>query len=352
MLRRPSKHHSGCRSLVTSIPIKAIHIANTSDEKPKHTSESSKYGGAVNTNHDVMKTPALFGKKLKRYHSCSGFVNKKLNKKLGSARKDCFDCSKCAKVYARKDSLLVHYRQSHSDLASQATTEEKYQCSVCGNIFYLKFNALKHCRKLHSGKASVTLIGDVSMNEFKCHKCGKRYASKSNLARHYRSKHGPIENSQCHECGKQYASRSNLGRHYRSKHGPIENSQCHECGKQYASKSNLGRHYRSKHEPIENLQCHECGKQYASRSNLARHYRSIHHNIKSLIQTEAQYNIDKHNNKSAPLPQIVSLSMSIDPVIVTSGSPGYKCPLCGKVLTRLLHFKNHMNLHTGICPYI
>ena len=76
------------------------------------------------------------------------------------------------------------------------------------------------------------------------------------------------------------------------------------------------------------------------------------------VAQSVQQNAQPVKNKRRPLPRVTTDSfmhlLPLNPVIVSHDTPtgrGFKCCLCGKVLTRISTYKDHMNLHTGAHPY-
>ncbi|GIY48444.1 hypothetical protein CDAR_581111 [Caerostris darwini] len=99
----------------------------------------------------------------------SSVFKQNLDTPLGKPRRITYSCSKCPKLFYRKDYLESHER--HHD------EERPYVCHYCDRTFTLSFTLRNHIRT-HTGETP-----------YECMHCGKRFARISALNKHARVSH-------------------------------------------------------------------------------------------------------------------------------------------------------------------
>ena len=301
-------------------------------------------------------------------------------------------CSECGNCYSRKDTLAKHCKMKHKGHGCDPVAKGKLECSECGNCYSRRDTLAKHCRTKHNGRGYDLIARDI----FQCSKCGQHFTSGVDLVRHCQHKHGGLgcapsstghhtqENTTsmetprylCPCCDLTFHSLKSYKNHLFSHSSTTTVLQCTVCGREYCSVSELWQHQTRTHWDYQDKQLLHRRKCFTGN----RVGQKSHHQIqfkkaqpskkrtncnKMFKSASALYNhpCDKRNSMGSETnmfsrPKEVDTqtpAMSLDPVVVplnTASGHGYKCALCGKVLTRMLGFRGHMNLHTGARPYV
>ena len=307
---------------------------------------------------------------------------------IGAAEQELLQCSECATSYCSNQFLLKHCRSYHGG-QGYCVTGKAFQCSECGSRYYWRSGYLNHRKKHHAGRGHAIVLDPAPEKALQCCKGDIHSDSRQGLIKHCHNEHdvngystaankdGEKPDYQCTCCGLTLDTREAYRIHLFS-HSSNHNFSCGVCARKYSSVTQLWVHQRRIHQKnkyiqkpllhrhknsassnrktfatnhqlhkIQNkknkyLKCRDCAKQFSSASSLHRHS----------CTSKRAGNVSAA--KAATSPQATVPAMSLDPVIVPfkcASGRGYKCALCGKVLTRMDSFKEHMNLHTGACPH-
>ena len=148
--------------------------------------------------------------------------------------------------------------------------------------------------------------------------------------------------------------------------GHVKSSQlrCNVCGRQYMSVMRLWTHHRKHHRKLRPLFRHHGNKSVLGvwsslRPRPRRHRRRNLNKVYKCTNCSERFSDHKQfRNHTCRSPSPVTPDPNKPLMIPRSpqntsrrSRHGYKCVLCGKVLARSDTFNNHMNLHTGRCPY-
>ena len=282
-----------------------------------------------------------------------------------------FKCSLCDKAYSIKGSLNKHMRLKHAIFLKKAPSSlpsgtvkvephhssgssrlngeiPSYRCGSCDTLL----DSLEAYRD--------HLLRHSSKSRFRCTLCSKPFPSASKLWVHQRRQHVQYRHRAnqtthlfpCSVCRRTYNTPDEREQHMRGSHGP-----CPICGRVLSSKLCYKNHMNI-HLGRRPYKCPKCPMRFHSHKSLIRH--KCHQTGKRVkrkqVITMAAAPILKRDG--SPLSQDTSTvkagQMSVQPVIVpfdNARGRGYKCVLCGKILSRLGAFKSHMNLHTGAQPF-
>ena len=311
-----------------------------------------------------------------------------------------FQCSECGTICRSKQFLLKHCRSYHGGHGYDASVRV-FHCSECGNRYHWRSGYLSHRKKHHAGRGHAIVKNSSPPLEkaLQCSKGGSLSDSRQSLIKNCHNEHNDTgysskcrKNStpantnrkktdfQCTCCGLTLDTRESYKIHLFS-HSSNHSFSCDVCAREYSSVTQLWVHQRRMHQKykciqkpllhrhknsassnrkpfvknhqlhkiqnkknktIKYLKCKDCAKQFSSASSLHRH---------SCASKQAG---NFSATKAATSPQATAPAMLLDPVIVPlkcASGRGYKCALCGRVLTRMDSFKEHMNVHTGVRPH-
>ena len=309
-----------------------------------------------------------------------------------------FQCTECSLGYSKESTLIRHYKRYHPACVlrySDHQNSERLECLASGTKAAPSYRGIagvgKHCQKKHNGH-SYDLVA------VQCSECRQLFTRRRNLVRHCHNKHGGLgyvlqstdNHTQGSTSGKEkpgypcsccdliFHSLKSYKAHLFSHSGSTTLFLCTVCGREYDSVAKLWRHQRVTHRSYHRRQllqkctCSTRNKARCSRQLLHRRFQfkktlpqsfKNRGHFKRTFQSASVHKKGAKDSstgeaKKAPRPQEVDTqtpAMSLDPVVVplnTASGSGYKCTLCGKVLTRITFFREHMNLHTGARPYV
>ena len=271
---------------------------------------------------------------------------------------DMFQCSECGNCYGCKRSLVRHSRK-HNGHGNDHATTEKVQCSECGQLFTWRKNLVRHCHNKHSGLGCAPQSTGHHTQEnttgkkkpqYPCSCCDLTFHSLESYKTHLFTHSSKTAILLCAVCDKTYHSVAKLWRHQRTTHCDYRHKQLlHKCKGSRARQKPFATHHLIQFKKTQpSKKCTHCNKTFKSASALYNH------------PCDKRSSKDLSPDKTNMFPKSKKVdtqtpAMSLDPVVVplnTASGRGYKCALCGKVLTRMLGFREHMNLHTGARPYV
>ena len=274
-----------------------------------------------------------------RQHSQSrnvGLPGNTLEHNLVSLRGKGFQCLLCSKVYANRQSLWKHRRDK-----PQTKTALPNNLSGCDKRPCLKHS---HCQQKHESagcplpalfpgsKLSPTARGfpccccDVTLDSLK--------AYRTHLFTHSATSH-----LLCTVCGRRYASVVRLWLHQKKTHS------------RYQSRRYRGSSKRSKPSVLHRPSMHNRKKKCFRRCNRNSSCKSCPTKHRKRELSQEKVTECPSSSQTLDLTPVLPLEPLVVPFDRGRYGRGYKCVICGKVLTRKLHFRNHMSLHTGEWPY-
>ena len=284
------------------------------------------------------------------------------------ASKKRFKCSHCDNSYFHRRSLNKHLRVNHIQNISPPTVHAKksFQCSECDKCYKWKRNLVVHCQRQHNGAGyapshNISPPTVPAKKSFHCSECDKCYNWKRNLVVH---------------CQRQHSGAGCAPSQPKSKLSTINRRKpsypCCCCDLTLDSLMAYKNHLFSHSSKATcNMLCSVCGRRFHSVGNLWLHQKKMHSQYRmshykgldclkpnhwkgtQLVKKSMhkEYVQQKRNLSSTDRSQ----SVSLEPLLVSHGTArygkGFKCPICGKVLTRMSHFRAHINLHTGEYTY-
>ncbi|XP_023227442.1 zinc finger protein 337-like [Centruroides sculpturatus] len=203
-------------------------------------------------------------------------------------------CSHCDKSFRTAKALTKHMKTaSHLKHVGEKEgknieLEKPFLCAQCGAKFYRRQGLLRHMQQLHSD-------GEL----FECPHCDYKCKCKTNLKRHMEL-HTDRRRFVCEICGAAFHAFATLKEHNAYVHSEVRNFTCEQCGKGFKGRSGLKRHMRI-HSDARPYVCH-CGQSYKRMSHLKRHMVSAHQVIfksKRVKRINAQDSSDADTNLSA-----------------------------------------------------
>ena len=219
------------------------------------------------------------------------------------------------------------------------------QCSECGSKFKWERNLVRHCRKKH---------GTLGGCAFPCRRCNLCLPSHSAYETHLVNHLRGSSHFRCGVCGRQYETAKRLWLHKRRCHRRPRQAAHHHrsyvqsvdvlCAHVLKSSFVLNRPRRVRRRRARRLHgCANCPGRFFTPLGLSRHVcRNSGKDVDSPLCRPSQ-------PPGAPPREL--LQPLIVPLGQASCPQGFKCVLCGKVLTTVYNFHRHMNLHTGHRAY-
>lgn len=238
-----------------------------------------------------------------------------------------FTCSKCHRVFARKENMLNHTCGSSSGNEADAA---EHPCTECGKAFASDRLLKRHMAK-HTG-------------QYTCTDCGKSYSTKEILANHSCAKHPLMERFSCGVCGKAFTRHT-----YLMKHLPMHTGQhsCPVCGKWLRSLDSLTNHLRmcTQVQDIERTgkaTCSHCHKEFTNAADFRRHqYEHTHVHRCDVCggRFRSLAALGAHVCQGRPMEceacgEVFHSVANLDEHKATHGEPQFKCESCGKEFFR------------------
>lgn len=226
-----------------------------------------------------------------------------------------FRCGSCDTLL---DSLEVY-----KDHLLQHSSKSRFSCTVCGKPFPSASKLWVHQRRQHIQYRHRTLHPNQTTCLFPCSVCCQTFNTGDERAHHMRDSHGP-----CPVCDRVLSSKPCYKDHM-NMHLGRRPYKCLRCPVKFYSRRSLDRH-----------KCHQSGKRVKR---------------KQVTSMAAAPILEGDSTPWSPDTTTLNAGqMSVQPVIVpydNAQGRGFKCVLCGKVLSRRDAFRSHMNLHTGARPF-
>lgn len=177
---------------------------------------------------------------------------------------------------------------------------------------------------------------------FKCSFCDKAYPIKGSLNKHVRLKHGGLKEAHSSLPSKAVEPHHDLDN--LRLNGKIAGYQCGSCDTLLNSLEAYKDHLL-RHSSKSRFSCTLCSKTFPSASKLWVHQRKRH----------TQYRRRTHHTSQATYlfpcnvcHRAYNTSSERDKHVKIAHGP---CPVCGRVLSSKLCYKDHMNIHLGRRPY-
>lgn len=181
-------------------------------------------------------------------------------------------CSKCLKVFKKKEVLEAHYKKVHQGVSAP------WKCSYCGKGFTRKASLEEHVSR-HKGE-----------KQRYCDICDKQFYQTA-YWRHVATVHPSKDKlkHQCPQCNKVFTLKFKLDIHMQSHMNHEEKLFfCEDCpDKRFASEEKLKNHKRSVHSKQEASHlCGECGASYSNYAALYQHTKRTHNYVAPSSQSD------------------------------------------------------------------
>ena len=169
-------------------------------------------------------------------------------------------CKVCDSVFANKQSLVQHEKQSGHFL--------KFSCQHCDKRFRQKIQVKRHEAQVHSEEMP-----------YQCNRCDRKFKSEFSWRRHQDNDeiHKRLENYTpfltCSVCGKQFERRRKwcLDQHMLT-HEPDNKFPCDICFKYFRTNNYLNTHKKAC-SGVKQEECAFCGKRFSKKTVLINHER-------------------------------------------------------------------------------
>lgn len=169
-------------------------------------------------------------------------------------------CKVCDSVFANKQSLVQHEKQSGHFL--------KFSCQHCDKRFRQKIQVKRHEAQVHSEEMP-----------YQCNRCDRKFKSEFSWRRHQDNDeiHKRLENYTpfltCSVCGKQFERRRKwcLDQHMLT-HEPENKFPCDICNKYFRTNNYLNTHKKAC-SGVKQEECAFCGKRFSKKTVLINHER-------------------------------------------------------------------------------
>ena len=170
------------------------------------------------------------------------------------ARHVCDVCHKLFTFYA----FLRRHSVTH-------TEEKEFICEICQRSFNRRDNLLKHQADLHSNVTSL----------FKCDVCGGVFKHKCDLTRH-QERHKESYDFSCTSCDKKFKVLEDLKQHVKI-HEADKKFMCEYpgCGKGFSKPWAYKKHFRV-HTGEKPFKCSLCYRSFPQAYCLTRHVKNVH----------------------------------------------------------------------------
>ena len=196
---------------------------------------------------------------------------------------------------------------SHSSFCSHFESNSA-ACVVCGKVISRVSNMKKHM-KIHTNE--IRLI---------CQYCDKTFLEPGNLKTHLR-KHTGEKPFHCLHCDQKFKYSVSLNKHHRKMHRGLDQYVCKECNLIFTHATTLRAHKKSNSDPLSLTTCLTCGKSYADKHCLRVHIKKYHTNI---------------------------ITKDHKPITEAKSTNKLSCNQCGKILTHLSEYKQHIKSHISV----
>ncbi len=285
------------------------------------------------------------------------------------------DCDICGKTFTMDYNLNRHKRMKHPNTAGHMTKMRQTQSNKC-----------QYCSKVYPCYSALVshMTKHTREKPFKCCICDNRLGFKSSLKIHLLSKHEDkvnLQNIKSYLNTCPILSTKEVSRKTDTKSGQEANSlkktttpvnTCQYCSKVCPSKHHLQVHIRS-HTGEKPFKCCFCEVRQGYLHTLKRHLLNYHselvneNNVKQYIsESKAKVTSDstsettitkrgsvmdrvtpKEGNKTCEYCGKVCSSLAALTIHIRShtGEKPYKCPLCDRHFSQLMHVKIHLRIH-------
>lgn len=251
------------------------------------------------------------------------------------------------------------------------TTNQVLLCKLCNEQFFLS-EAFKQHLKTHIGtfpykcplcdKMLASRYGlhmhlciHCGIKPFKCEICQRKYSQRSHLKRHLREHEGNKPYA-CDECGRRFCENWAL-KHHKLLHSNI--LACDICDKPFTNKSKLTEHSVT-HCEIRPFACTMCNKAFKLKRTLTQHTKR-HLKSHSCDICEESFRTYRqlmtHQRSHAKMEE---LKLTLDKRRVVAETEAktpkqkekFECETCSKTFHTNNALKVHIQIHTGLKPYM
>lgn len=175
--------------------------------------------------------------------------------------------------------------------------------------------------------------------------------TKSQLEKHMQDKHGTTKNHhQCPHCRKWFQTAKRLFEHIKN-HKIL--AECKLCDKRFSSNRNMARHIKNIHEGVKEFRCSLCDKPFSQKTSLQSHMLFLHsdernHSCSTCGKSyKTKQLVKKH--EICHLPPAERAQLKAQQKLNESSRI---CQYCGKILTTLILYHQHLRSHSDNRPYL
>ncbi|XP_073832617.1 uncharacterized protein [Musca autumnalis] len=237
---------------------------------------------------------------------------------------------------------------------------KRFKCGDCGKIYDRIVRMMEHLKNKHQySEKDIKQWYVIAENQmdygdaknkpddglFTCEECGKQFCDLYRLQRHS-IVHSSYKKYGCEICKHRFVSMQNYRNHMKlheksdketsTPTQPLVTYKCPECSMVFGNRNSLSAHCKKHYNSIEKgFTCLECKRNFISKKTLSEHIKRAHPDITYACE---------HCDRTFGLPDHLERHMGVHRNI--------QCNICHKKFTTMQTLNDHMNLHSGECPYL
>ena len=258
-----------------------------------------------------------------------------------------YPCTKsnCVKVFFKANMLNMHYKRAHKDFVTTAKAlrvkKEIFNCLNCDKKFHEQSDFENHMEKKHQCDVK-------SVQQFQCAICDKLFRLRTKMEKHMHL-HDSLT-AICPLCGKASQSKREMYNHQHYHKAKLEKKVYWEqnqkecCGTNFSSYNKWLNHSFKVHD-FGAMFCDVCGKKLLGKAKLELH-KTQHKEGNALTEEIPCSKCDRKFDHKYKLKSHMVYSHK------PNDEKKHKCTHCGKGFNFFGIFQDHLNVHSGLKPWL